>query len=61
MPRIPRHEYLGFPEGIMNRSMLRNSPSGEVKTYYLTEEERLAVIEKYGPILIPRKRAKQSK
>lgn len=45
----------------MNRSMLRNSPSGEVKTYYLTEEERLAAIEKYGPILIPKKRAKQTK
>jgi hypothetical protein len=61
MPRIPRHEHIWFPDGLMNRSMLRDNPPSEVKTYYLTEEERLAAIEKYGPILIPRKQAKKAK
>lgn len=56
MPRIARHDYIGQPEGLLNNSMLRNSPPGEVKTYYLTDEERRAAIEKYGPILMPRKK-----
>lgn len=53
MARIPRHDYLAFPEGLLNQTMLRNSPAGEVTSYKLTEEEREAAIEKYGPILLP--------
>lgn len=56
MTRKMHHEFIGFPEGLMNYSMIRNNPPSEVKTYYLTEEERLAAIEKYGPILMPRKK-----
>lgn len=59
MARIARHEHLGFPGGLINNGMLRNSPPSEVKTYYLTEEERLAAIEKYGPILVQRKQPRQ--
>lgn len=53
MARIVRPEYIGFPTGIINYGMLRNSPPGEMKTFKLTEEERLAAIDKYGPILRP--------
>lgn len=35
--------------GIFNRNDLRSSPPGDVKRYKLTEEERLQLIEKYGP------------
>lgn len=53
MPRITRPDYICFPEGLMHKSMLRNSEPSEVKTYSLTPEERQAAIEKYGPILQP--------
>lgn len=56
MTRKMHHEFIGFPEGLLNQNMLRNSPAGEVKVYFLSEEERRAAIEKYGPILMPLKK-----
>ncbi len=45
------HEYIAGPEGVVNRKRLTGSPPGEVITYFLSEEERQQLIEKYGPIL----------
>ncbi|WNF07233.1 hypothetical protein [Brevibacillus borstelensis] len=45
------HDLVIGYEGILNRSMLRDSPPGEVITYKLSEEERLKLIDKYGPPL----------
>ncbi|WP_103110648.1 hypothetical protein [Brevibacillus reuszeri] len=45
------NEYVTGAEGIVNRNTVKGSPSGEVITYYLTEEERLQALDKYGPIL----------
>ena len=38
-------------EGILNRSQVKGSPPSQVTSYYLSEEERKKLIEKYGPIL----------
>jgi hypothetical protein len=45
------NDYFIGPEGIVNRNNLKGSPAGKVTAYFLSDEERLQLIEKYGPIL----------
>ncbi|MFY0545483.1 hypothetical protein [Brevibacillus sp. H7] len=58
MSKMTANEYTIGVTGITNRHNLKSSPPGEVITYYLSEEERLQLIEKYGPIL--RKKAQRT-
>ncbi|MGN7470362.1 hypothetical protein [Brevibacillus sp. SAFN-007a] len=56
MGRKLENESIIGAEGLLNRSHLKGSPPSEVVTYFLSEEERLQLIEKYGPILGKRHR-----
>ncbi|QRG66946.1 hypothetical protein [Brevibacillus choshinensis] len=51
MGRRLENESIIGTEGVLNRRDLKGSPPGEMVTYFLSEEERLKAIEKYGPIL----------
>lgn len=51
MGRRLENESIIGTEGVLNRRDLKGSPPGEMVTYFLSEEDRIKAIEKYGPIL----------
>lgn len=51
MSRKLSNESITGAEGLLRSDQLKGSPPGEMVTYFLSEEERLKAIEKYGPIL----------